>query len=148
MSSNEWEEINLSALKTKLWKRITNEQYAPTHDPDNKSAAYFRYMEKEFDCAREKVKVAMKASNDEEVDKEFRRQFKESVKLFGPIVKHFRTSGVKSINTNMPLKAIWLKQSIELTWQTIPRLLKTLQLALVASTKKVSWVSLLNINRV
>ena len=36
-------------------------------------------MEKEFDCGREKVKVAMKSSTDEEADKEFRKQFKESV---------------------------------------------------------------------
>ena len=79
VSSSEWEEINLSALKTKIGECFTNGQYALIHDRDNKTATYFRSMEKEFDYAREKVKVAMEASTDEVVDKVFRKHFKESV---------------------------------------------------------------------
>ena len=73
VSNNDFEEINLSQLKAKLDKALQDEQYVFLHDPDNKSATYFRYMEKEFDYAREKVKCAMKATTDEEIGKEFRK---------------------------------------------------------------------------
>ena len=75
VSSSDFEEINLSQLKAKLDMALKAEQYVFLHDPDNKAATYFQYMEKLFDYARERVKLAMKQTTDEELGKEFRKQF-------------------------------------------------------------------------
>ena len=42
VSSADFEEINLSQLKAKLDNALKAEQYVFLHDPDNKSATYFR----------------------------------------------------------------------------------------------------------